>query len=135
MIPAALFLLSVVATFAFLGWLFVLLHPARPWDFQPVGDDETIPELPAGTTFPPIVVLVPARNEAESLPGTLPALLGQDYPAPLRVIVIDDRSQDGTAAVARSIAEKAAAADRLTVLNGIALPEGWMGKVWALDQG
>src|SRR5437868_548195 len=130
-----LFLISICATLAFLAWIYILLHPARPWDFQPVGDDGPILDLPAGKTFPPVSVIVPARNEAESLPGTLPALLAQDYPVPFRVILVDDRSEDGTSDVARGLAENLSAVEKLTVLRGQPLPDGWTGKVWALDQG
>jgi len=109
------------------------LHPARPWDFQPVGDDEELP--PAPSVWPSVCILVPARNESESLPHTLPALLTQDYPGEFAVVVIDDRSQDGTAEVAHALAEKCGAAHRLTAISGAPLPSGWVGKVWALAQG
>ena len=75
--------------------------------------------------LPSVVAIVPARDEVGLLPETLPSLLGQDYP--LRVIVVDDRSTDGTAAVARSLGAE--------VVVGAPLPEGWVGKVWALEQG
>jgi hopene-associated glycosyltransferase HpnB len=74
---------------------------------------------------------VPARNEAGALPRTLPALLAQAYPGPWRLVVVDDRSGDGTAAVAL----RAGAGDRrLSVVRGEPLPDGWAGKVWALEQ-
>lgn len=114
-------------------WLGVLLHPARPWDFKPVGDDEPLP--PAPSTWPSVCILVPARNERDSLPDTLPALLMQEYPGEFAVVVVDDRSHDGTAEVARAIAKQCGAEHRLTVFAGAPLPPGWVGKVWALEQG
>ncbi len=108
-------------------WLAALLDPARPWDLQPQAEDDRVAD-PA--SWPPVTVVVPARNEAAYLPRTLPALLEQDYPAEWRVVVVDDRSDDGTAGVARSLAD-----ERLTVLEGGPLPAGWAGKVWALGQG
>ena len=54
--------------------------------------------------WPDVVAVVPARNEAEMLPVTLPALLGQEYPGALSVLVVDDGSSDGTAEVAGRIA-------------------------------
>lgn len=114
-------------------WLGIWLHPARPWDFQPVGDDEPMPSPP--NAWPSVCILVPARNERDSLPRTLPALLRQDYPGPFMVVVIDDRSQDGTAEIARALAHGTVAIDRLHVVRGKDLPAGWVGKVWALEQG
>jgi hopene-associated glycosyltransferase HpnB len=51
------------------------------------------------------------------------------------VVVVDDRSQDETAEVARTLAYDLGAADRLHVISGKELPPGWVGKVWALEQG
>jgi hopene-associated glycosyltransferase HpnB len=65
----------------------------------------------------------------------LPALLTQEYPGEFAVVVIDDRSQDGTAEVGRAIAKRCGAENRLTVVTGAPLPPGWVGKVWALEQG
>ncbi|MGE0821376.1 MAG: glycosyltransferase [Candidatus Binatia bacterium] len=118
---------------ALLLWLGVALHPARPWDFHPVGDDNDLPTPPS--VWPSVSILVPARNESETLPQTLPALLRQDYPGPFTVVVIDDRSHDGTAEVARQIAHSIGHTERLVVISGAELPPGWVGKVWALEQG
>jgi hopene-associated glycosyltransferase HpnB len=81
-----------------------------------------------------VVVVVPARNEAQQLPRTLPTLLAQDHPH-LSIVVVDDHSDDGTGAVARRIAEECGAADRVTVITPPPLPAGWTGKVWALHHG
>jgi hopene-associated glycosyltransferase HpnB len=124
---------TVLAVISLCIWLGIALHPARPWDFQPVGDDGEIP--PAPSQWPPVTILIPARNESESLPHTLPALLSQDYPGPFAVVVIDDRSEDGTAVVAKQIAVRLRATEQLTVIDGAPLPHGWVGKVWALEQG
>ena len=122
--------LTVTGGAAALAWLAVLLDPARAWDLRPTAEDDPPPRDPA--EWPPIGVVVPARNEAATLPGTLPALLAQDYPGPWTVVVVDDRSDDETATAARSLAHDDG---RLTVLEGDPLPAGWLGKVWALQQG
>lgn len=138
MLLTSLLIVSCAATAAFLAWLFILLQPARPWDFQPVGDAEPIQnpqsEIRNGE-WPAVRVLVPARNESAALPRTLPALLTQDYPGPYEVVVIDDRSSDGTAAVAQACAAELNCPQRLRLVAGGPLPEGWVGKVWALQQG
>ncbi|MGI9009306.1 MAG: glycosyltransferase, partial [Streptosporangiaceae bacterium] len=89
----------------------------------------------AGQDWPAIVAVIPARDEAGVLPASLPSLLSQDYPGSLRVVLVDDESTDGTAAVAARLAEQAGRAGRLTVLAGEPLPPGWAGKVWAMHQG
>ncbi|MEY4357504.1 MAG: hypothetical protein RL469_830 [Pseudomonadota bacterium] len=52
--------------------------------------------------WPALTVLIPAFEEAESITQTLESLALQDYPAPLRMIVIDDGSKDSTARVVES---------------------------------
>ena len=87
--------------------------------------------------WPGVVAVVPARNEADMLPVTLPALLGQDYPGKFRVIVVDDGSDDGTGEIAAELGDKSLrdGGAPLTVLAGQPRPEGWAGKVWAMSQG
>jgi hopene-associated glycosyltransferase HpnB len=89
------------------------------------------------TSWPAVVAVVPARNEADSLPGTLPALLAQDYPGEFRVFLVDDGSDDGTGGIAAELGEKAArdGGAPLTVVSGRPRPDGWAGKVWAMAQG
>jgi hopene-associated glycosyltransferase HpnB len=88
-------------------------------------------------TWPAVAAVVPARNEAESLPQTLPALLGQDYLGEFRVFLVDDNSEDGTGQVAAELGEKSArdGGVPLTVVSGQPRPDGWAGKVWAMAQG
>jgi hopene-associated glycosyltransferase HpnB len=86
--------------------------------------------LPPGAVpdrWPSLAAIVPARNEAEVLPRTLPTLLGQRYPGPWRVIVVDDDSSDGTGAWAT-----AAGAE---VVSSTGPPPGWTGKVAAMAAG
>ncbi|OKH55419.1 glycosyltransferase [Scytonema sp. HK-05] len=85
--------------------------------------------------FPTICAVIPARNEADLLPVTLRSLLNQDYPGHLTVILVDDSSTDGTANVARDVAQELNKTQQLHVLSGQALAPGWTGKLWALHQG
>jgi len=85
--------------------------------------------------FPAICAVVPARNEADLLPVTLRSLLNQDYPGHLSVVLVDDSSTDGTANVARDVAQELNKSEQLRVLSGQPLPSGWTGKLWALHQG
>lgn len=78
-----------------------------------------------------VTVIVPARDEAASLPHLLAGLAAQDT-LPQQVIVVDDGSSDGTGDIARTFA---AEHEWLTVIDGAPLPAGWTGKAWACAQG
>lgn len=75
--------------------------------------------------LPPISVVVPARDEAARIGPLLSAIVGASGVG--EVIVVDDESSDGTAAVASRLGA--------TVLAGRPLPPRWVGKAWALQQG
>ena len=83
----------------------------------------------APATAPRVAVLVPARDEAAMLPLTLPPLLAQQYPD-YEVLLIDDGSTDGTADVAARFAS-----GRLRIVSAGDKPEGWAGKMYALQRG
>ncbi|WP_242605724.1 glycosyltransferase [Frankia sp. Cppng1_Ct_nod] len=85
--------------------------------------------------WPAVTVIIPARNEADIIPHTLPSLLSQNYPGPLQVVFIDDASDDGTGDIARTLGRSAGGRVPLTVLTGGGRPTGWVGKVWAMEQG
>jgi hopene-associated glycosyltransferase HpnB len=105
-------------------WLVILLLPWRPWSTR-----ESLDSAPAtGAALDDVTVLIPARNESECIARTLRGIAAQGAGA--RIIVIDDQSSDGTAQAAR-----ATGIAGLTIVAGIALPGGWTGKLWALEQG
>ncbi len=79
-----------------------------------------------------VSVIVPARNEAANIETCVRSLVQADH-VDFEIIVVDDRSEDGTAVIARSIAP--GRARRLLVVPGAELPEGWLGKPWACAQG
>jgi hopene-associated glycosyltransferase HpnB len=79
--------------------------------------------------------VIPARNEAEVLPDTLPTLLEQDYPGELAVWLVDDGSTDGTASLAQALAKRDTSQVSLTVLTAPPPPSDWTGKLNALHRG
>lgn len=81
---------------------------------------------------PRVSVVVPARNEAVNIRTCLGTLTASTYPD-FEIVVVDDRSEDGTGELARGVAPGNARA--LRVLEGLSMPEGWMGKPWACAQG
>jgi hypothetical protein len=82
------------------------------------------------SALPRVSLLVPARDEAANLRRTLPRLLAAEYPR-LEILLLDDRSTDGTADVAREIGRDHGA---LRILRGTEPPPGWLGKNWACHQ-
>ena len=85
--------------------------------------------------WPSVTIIISARNEAETLPITLPSLLNQDYPGSITILLVDDQSTDSTGELALSLGRELDATQRLRVLQGQPLPPGWTGKLWALEQG
>ena len=86
-------------------------------------------------TWPSVVAVIPARDEAAILPETLPSLLAQEYPGQFAVVLVDDGSSDGTAAVAGSLGGKPGVAGVSRAIAGTPPAAGWAGKVWAMAQG
>jgi len=81
--------------------------------------------------LPFLSIVVPARNEERQIETCVRSLLAQRYPN-FEVIVVDDRSTDGTAEILERLARNDA---RLHIVHGEPLPDGWVGKPWALNQG
>ncbi len=106
-------------------WLAILLLPWRPWSTREILDPTS---SPPDDDLGDITVLIPARNEAAVIGTTLSSLKKQGHG--FAVIVVDDRSTDGTVAVAQT-----SGVENLRVVSGGPLPEHWSGKLWALEQG
>lgn len=81
--------------------------------------------------WPALSVIVPACNEAATLPAAAEKLLATDYPA-LEVVFVDDRSTDGTSAV---VDDLTARDERIRAVHITALPDGWLGKPHAMQRG
>lgn len=105
-------------------WLSVLLLPWQPWRVR----ERFTPPAQRAQSLADVTVLIPARNEADVIGSTLTALRAQA--ADINVIVIDDDSDDATAAACGYAGLK-----NLDILRTPPLPAGWSGKLWALEQG
>ena len=112
-----------VALLSLLVWVYLVFAHGRFW--------ASAPELPPAAptvTLPDVDIVIPARDEAETIGPVIASLVAQDYAGRFRIILVDDNSTDGTATLAGT-------APKLTVLTGKPKPEGWSGKLWALSQG
>ena len=81
---------------------------------------------------PLVSIIVPARNEAETIATLISTLLISAY-RNREIIVVDDGSTDGTADIARLLAARGDGS--IVLVDGKPLPEGWIGKCWACWQG
>lgn len=112
----------MIALLALLIWLYLFFGHGRFW--------VSAPQLPVATPpeFPEVDVIVPARDEAQTIGPVIASLLAQDYRGKFRITLIDDGSTDATTSLAGT-------APNLTVICAQPKPAGWSGKLWALDQG
>ena len=77
-----------------------------------------------------VSILIPARNEADVIESTIKSIINQSYQN-YELIILDDNSSDTT----ESIIQKYAKSNpKIELINGLSLPEGWLGKNWACHQ-
>jgi hopene-associated glycosyltransferase HpnB len=112
----------MLALLALLIWLYLFFAHGNFW--------KSGPELAAATPseFPDVDIIIPARDEAQTIGAVIASLLAQEYSGRFRVTLVDDSSSDGTAAIVARVPS-------LLVICGQPKPSGWSGKLWALSQG
>jgi hopene-associated glycosyltransferase HpnB len=118
--------LAIAGAVALAVWIYLLLGRGRFWLERPAG--------PLPQTFAPapsVCAVIPARNEQDVIGLAVSSLMEQNYSGDLRAIVVDDQSHDATAALAAGAGQK----ERLAIVSGAPLPQGWTGKLWAISQG
>lgn len=113
-----------------LACLILLYWVSRIPNFLP----QNLRRLPAAS--PPysrarVSLVIAARDEADHIAQSIRTLASLDYPD-FEIIVVNDRSQDGTG---RILDELALSEPRLKVVHNSSLPPDWLGKCWALNQG
>ena len=114
-----------VSTVLFIGGIFIVY-----WLHNQYHLDIVVEPTHPPSNAPLISVCIPARNEERNIQTCVEAILAQDYPN-FEVIVLDDRSTDGTLEILRQLAAREG---RLKVIHGTNLPNGWAGKPHALFQ-
>ncbi|MEA2338658.1 MAG: chlorobactene glucosyltransferase [Thermoanaerobaculia bacterium] len=116
--------MHLLATVVLIAWALALIRT--------IVNLALIPRLRDGVPLadgPLVSVIIPARDEARIIERTVRGFLAQTYPN-LEVIVVNDRSTDGTGDILRTLRD-----DRLAIIDGDEPPPGWLGKPWALHQG
>ncbi|MFF3628639.1 glycosyltransferase [Streptomyces sp. NPDC002164] len=118
-----------IATGSLAAWVWLLLGQGFFWR-----TDQRMPVRRAPERWPSVAIVVPARDEADMLPVSLPSLLTQDYPGVAEVFVVDDCSEDGTGDVARALSVRYGGLPVTVTSPGEPEP-GWTGKLWAVRHG
>ncbi len=118
-----------IALGSLVAWLWLLLGQGFFWR-----TDVRLPPRRDPEVWPPVCVVVPARDEAEVLPRSLPTLLAQEYPGRAEVFLVDDGSTDGTGELAAELSRRHGGLP-LTVTSPGEPPAGWTGKLWAVRHG
>lgn len=110
----------LLLTLMWVGLLVGVPRWGRDWPLE-------VPADPPPPDAPTVSICVPARNEALNIGACVAAALASDWPD-LEVVVVDDRSTDGTGEAARAAAD---GDPRLRIVAGTEPPAGWAGKAWA----
>jgi len=122
--------LNFLAAIPLAIWLYLLLARGSFWRLS---EDKIEPRQLED--WPHVVAVVPARNEATAISQAISSIAKQDYPGEFSIIVVDDHSEDGTAALAQQAANESGASQRLKIHSAAPLAPGWTGKLWALHEG
>jgi hopene-associated glycosyltransferase HpnB len=112
-------------------WLYLLVAHGGFWKVS----SHRSPLSPAQHLQGTVAVVIPARDEAHVIGGTVTSLLAQSCADRIRIFIVDDQSSDDTAEAARQAALGFGRPDAVTVIPGAPLPAGWTGKLWAVQQG
>ncbi|MFF3177678.1 glycosyltransferase [Streptomyces sp. NPDC057900] len=118
-----------IAVGSLAAWVWLLLGQGFFWR-----TDQRLPDSTEPADWPSVAIVVPARDEADMLPMSLPSLMAQDYPGPAEIFLVDDCSEDGTGDLARALAVRHGGLPVTVVSPGEPAP-GWTGKLWAVRHG
>lgn len=110
-------------------WIYLILGRGNFWLCN-----QFLQDTPSPSNWQ-VTAIIPARNEAQSIAICLQSLFNQDYQGKFKIVLVDDRSEDETKAIATETAKRAHKDRQLTIVEGKPLPSGWSGKLWAMNQG
>jgi hopene-associated glycosyltransferase HpnB len=119
----------VLVSLSIVVWLVLLFGRGRFW----LADQRLPAVFEPPASWPEVIAIIPARDEAQTIEAVLASHAASDYPGHFSVIVVDDGSTDGTGQIARDFA--GSAPRQIHVMEAPPLPPGWTGKLWALETG
>jgi chlorobactene glucosyltransferase len=83
--------------------------------------------IPTARSIPLVSVLIPARNEEQTISDSISCAFSQSYPN-IEVVTYNDQSSDSTREKMEALSQHFSS---LRILEGGPVPEGWIGKSWA----
>src|SRR3954447_14273172 len=104
-------------------WLYLAFARGNFWRIDTQTPDVSL------NTAPRIAIVIPARDEAETIQACIASCTAQTYPGEFQIYLVDDHSTDNTAALAQQ------QSGRITIVPAAPLPQGWTGKLWAIQCG
>ncbi len=122
---------TLTAAVGCLAWAYLLAARGGFWRTR---ERDELRHVNRAGRWPSVCVVIPARDEADSIADNVAALLAQDYEGDFSIVVVDDHSSDGTAAIVRGLRERAAPG-RVRLLAAPPLEDGWTGKLAAVAAG
>lgn len=130
--------MTIIAICSFIIWIYLFFFHGRFWGRGPI-----LYSFPQSSfesmsqQWPDIFVIIPARDEAETIECVTNSLLHQDYAGKYKVLVVDDASIDHTGDIIRNYKHNLPVSlqERLDIIETPERPEGWSGKLWALSTG
>lgn len=130
--------MTIIAFCSFIIWIYLFFFHGRFWGRGPIL--QSYPQSTLETAvqqWPDVFVIIPARDEAETIECVTNSLLHQDYAGKYKVLVVDDASMDHTGDIVRNYKQNLPASlqECLDVIETPERPEGWSGKLWALSIG
>lgn len=123
--------ITVIAVFSLLAWIGLLTGRGNYWRA-----DQRLERAPSPKQWPAIAVIIPARDESDTIGPVISSHMACRYRGNLTIILVDDQSSDGTGHIAKTAAQASANTDvTFHLITASHLPNGWTGKLWALQQG